>query len=187
MILEALQCIQRELDPSAHADIGSVGEIINGGATPDNNIEIIISLINVEENRISRDPRNHVQNGTNILMKNPAVHLNLTLLFTAINARTSYQLGMQSLQQTIRFFQSKYVFDHTNTSSLNLNAGIEKLVLEMVSLNLEQLNHLWAILGGRYQPSVVYKMRMVTIDTVTNEPGHLIKEIESRYFLKWYL
>jgi hypothetical protein len=47
--------------------------------------------------------------------------------------------------------------------------GIEKLILEMNSLNFDQLNQLWSIIGGKYQPSVVYRMRMVTVDSVTDE------------------
>ena len=115
-------------------------------------------------------------------MKNPAVHLHLTLLFTSVRNQAGYGLGLQSVTRVIEFFQNKYVFDHTNTDSLD--EGIEKLIVEMVSLSLEQLNQLWSILGSKYHPSVVYRLRMVTIDSVTDQSGSLIREIEARFHVK---
>ena len=85
------------------------------------------------------------------------------------------------MQEVIQFFQAKYVFDHLNTP--NLDAGIEKLVLEMMSFNLDQLHQLWSMLGGKYHPSVEYKMRMITVDSVTDQAGPLIKEIEAQHHL----
>jgi hypothetical protein len=87
-----------------------------------------------------------------------------------------YGKALEMVQNTIGFFQKKNVFDHTNTSSLD--PGIEKLILEMVSLNMEQLHQLWSMLGGKYHPSVAYRMRMVTIDSITEVSGNLIKEIQ---------
>jgi Pvc16 N-terminal domain len=185
MIFQAVSCIENELKdfyPELDILAANISDIVAGENSANNDADIIISLINIEENRISRDPRNYLKSGTGILLKNPAVHLNLTLLFTAIKSRTvnAYGSALQSLQQIIQFFQAKYVFDHTNTG--DLDSGIEKLVLEMVSINPEQLNHLWSILGGKYYPSVVYKMRMVTIDSVPGTPGDIITEIDTKYF-----
>ncbi|WP_315824892.1 Pvc16 family protein [Paraflavitalea speifideaquila] len=87
-----------------------------------------------------------------------------------------YGKALEIVQNTIGFFQKKYVFDHANTSTLD--PGIEKLILEMISLNLEQLHQLWSMLGGRYHPSVAYRMKMVTIDSITETDGSLVKEIQ---------
>jgi hypothetical protein len=185
MIFQAINCIETQLKlnpPDIKAVAGNIGEIIAGGNANNIDDDIVISLINIEENRISRDPRNYVKSGTDVLLKNPAVHLNLTLLFTAIRSDAAYGPALQNLQRVIQFFQSKYVFDHSNTPALD--PGIEKLILEMVSLNMEQLHQLWAMLGGRYQPSVVYAMRMVTIDSISATTGSIVKEIETNYYVK---
>lgn len=181
MIFQAIDCIQRELNPAVvNAVAGNIGEILTaGGNNPVNDADIIISLVNIEENRISRDPRNYVHNNGGLLQKNPAVHLNLTLLFTALRSEAAYGLALQNIQRVIAFFQRKYVFDHSNTPILD--AGIEKLILEMVSLNMEELNHLWVMQGGRYQPSVLYAMRMVSIDSITEQPMAAINEIQTNY------
>jgi len=47
----------------------------------------------------------------------------------------------------------------------------------MVSLNLQQLHEIWSVLGGKYYPSVAYRMRMITIDTIPETDGSLIKEV----------
>ena len=185
MIFPAINLIRTELNSEGgiSSELGNIGELVTSGAINGNtNADIIISLINVEENRISRDPRNYQKTSTGVFMKNPAVHLFLTLLFTSTRSEGAYGPALQNLQRVIQFFQQQYVFDHTNTPGMD--TGIEKLVMEMVSINLEQLNHLWAILGSRYQPSVVYKMRMVTIDSVSTIPGHLISDVEAKYFMK---
>ncbi|CAL1517143.1 DUF4255 domain-containing protein [Chitinophaga sp. MM2321] len=182
MIFPAIDILRTELIAGGvPAELGNIGEILaNNSHGGDENI--VISLINIEENRISRDPQNFVRNGMEIKMKNPAVHLYLTLLFTSVRDTGGYGMALQSIQQAISFFQRKFVFDHTNTPALD--AGIEKLILEMVSLNLEQLHQLWAMLGGRYHPSVAYRVRMVTLDSITEMNGPIIKEIIAGYHTK---
>jgi len=175
MILQAINCIQKQLNPVVHCVTANIGEIIAGNANITTDPDIVISLINIEETRISRDPRNYLKSGPHLFLKNPAVHLNLTLLFTAIRSETAYDSALQNLQKVILFFQGKYAFDHINTPILD--PGIEKLILEMITLNTEQLNHLWSIMGGRYQPSVIYKVRMVTIENISLDEGLPVKEV----------
>ncbi len=192
MIYQAIDQIKSELqayvtdadtNPPSHlsVQIGNIGEILATNNHGDDQ-DIIISLINIEENRISRDPRNFIRNGLDIKMKNPAVHLNLFLLFTSVKHETAYPFALKNIQHVIEFFQQKSVFDHSN--SANLDAGIDKLLLEMMSLGFEQLQQLWSMLGGKYHPSVMYKMRMVTIDSVTDADGQLVKEIDTDFYLK---
>jgi hypothetical protein len=184
MIFPAVDAIRLEMSASGiSADLGNIGEMISGadgnhGATAD----IIISLINIEEVRLSRDPIHYVKKDPGLLFKNPAVHLNLTLLFTAVKHDAGYGMSLQHIQQVIEFFQKKSYFDRNNTPALH--QSIEKLVLEMVSFNIEQLHQLWSMLGGRYHPSIAYRMNMVTIDSVSDKGGELVKEIEANYMLK---
>jgi Pvc16 N-terminal domain len=176
MIFQAIDTIRAELIAGGvPAELGNIGEILAGSAHGDDT-NIVISLINIEENRISRDPQNYARSGLDIKHKNPAVHLYLTLLFTSVRHEGGYGKALEIVQNTIAFFQKKFVFDHSNVPSLD--SGIEKLILEMISLNLEQLHQLWSMLGGKYHPSVAYRMRMVTIDSATDIDGRLIKEIQ---------
>ena len=175
MIFQAINFIQRKLNDRVGTVAANIGEIVAETATipGDGSAGIVLSLVNVEENRISRDPRNYQRAGTSLILKNPAVHLNLTLLFTAIRRNeAAYENALINLQAVVEVCSS------INMCSIipipqGLDPGIEKLILEMMTVNMEQLNHLWSIMGGRYQPSVVYKMRMVTIDSVTGEVAML--------------
>jgi hypothetical protein len=184
MLHPALNIISTELkNHGVDAELGNVGEILSGsGTNHGSNADIIISLINIEEEKVARDPQHFIKRENGILLKNPAVHLNLTVLFTSIRHEGGYGLALQHVQEVIQFFQSKYVFNHFNTP--DLHPAIEKLVLEMVSLNMEQLQQLWSMLGGKYHPSVTYRMRMITVDSVSDETGPLIKEIEAHHHLK---
>lgn len=176
MIFQAIDTIRAELNAGGvPAELGNIGEILAGTAHGDDT-NIVVSLINIEENRISRNPQNYARDGTDIKLKNPAVHLYLSLLFTSVREASGYGKALEAIQNIVGFFQKKYSFDHTNTPSLD--PGIEKLILEMISLNLEQLHQLWSMLGGKYHPSVAYRMRMVTIDSITNITGNLVKDIQ---------
>ena len=182
MIFAAINTIKTELNNYISCELGNISEILSADTSSSGtNAEIIISLINIEENRISRDPQNFIKKSTGIILKNPAIHLNLSLLFTSIKKGSGYESSITNVQKVIEFFQIKSVFDHINTPALD--PGIEKLILDMVSMNLEQLNQLWSIIGNKYCPSVIYKMRMVTIDSVTDQQAPIIKEVEARHEL----
>ena len=46
--------------------------------------------------------------------------------------------------------------------------------MEVVSLSMSELSTLWGVLGANYLPSVVYKLRMVTVQedwVITPIPG----------------
>jgi hypothetical protein len=61
----------------------------------------------------------------------------------------------------VAFFQAKPVF--TAQGSASFPRELERLSMELVSLDYALLNNLWAALGAKYLPSVVYKARMLTI------------------------
>jgi|ADGO01.1.fsa_nt_gi hypothetical protein len=108
MIYPAVDIIRKELVTNGvNAALGNISEIINDNAGNDINADVIISLINIEENRISRDPSNFIrkQDG-GIIMKNPAVHLYLTLLFTSVRRTAgAYGQSLQDLQNVMGVFQ----------------------------------------------------------------------------------
>jgi len=136
---------------------------------------ILVSLVKIEEDRISRSPVNYVRVDQQVVYRNPPIYLNLDVLFTANfeNYRTSLLL----LSTVIRFFQFQNVF--TPQNSPDLPPGIEELIFDMKTLSLQDLNNLWGILGSKYIPSVLYKMRLIQIfDAYTIGTAEVIKEIQ---------
>ena len=135
------------------------------------NDSIVMSVINIEEDRVSRSWDKHRQriDGRVEVLK-PELKLNIYLLFVAYYPNTAqgnttdnelYRQGLDDLALIIQFFQSRNVLDASNTPALPARVG--KLIFEMNSLTFEQQNHLWGSLGAKYLPSVLYKMRLIVI------------------------
>ena len=135
----------------------------------------ILSLVNVEEDRVSKRQENYVKSVVNTRYKSPPLFLNLYML-VALN-RNNYGQSLAWLSHILQFFQFQNVF--TPITHPSLDSRILKLIVELHSLNFEQINHLWSTLGGKYLPSVMYKIRQVTLDEdlMISESG-FIKEIK---------
>lgn len=144
------------------ADPGNNGSSLQGKG--------ILTLVNIEEDRISKPPGNVARVNNRIEYRNPKIYLNLYCLFAV--AHNSYETALQYLSLIIQFFQHKNFIDHRNSPSsaeARLDARIEQLIFDMVTLSFEQVNHLWGTLGGKYLPSVLYKVRLVALEDET--PG----------------
>jgi hypothetical protein len=189
MILESLRFIVDELNkyfaskgedssdlPVVRGNISRIGDNAGTSENPQFPLsnKVVVSLVNIEEDRISRHPDNIRKIDDKFQMRNPAIHLNLYVLVSF--TQNSYDVALQSLSTVIRFFQYRNVFNQQNSPTLP--DGVGKLILDMFTLNFEQVNHLWGTLGGKYYPNVLYKVRMVTIEENTPDgDGELIKEI----------
>lgn len=171
MITQALTYISVKINSafftpggSPRVILGNIATLNDAGVTESN---VLLSLVNIEEEILRRDPENYFKRDPSVIYKNPPMHFNTTIAFGAYlpnqnNLGTNYEGSIAKIQKVIGFFQRQNVFERTNFP--DLPNGIEKLNFELVNLNLEQLHHLWSMLGGKYIPSVVYKMRMVAID-----------------------
>ena len=125
-----------------------------------------ISLVNIEEDRISKSPDNFVRTGSGaISYKNPRIYLNLYLLFSVNLAH--YDLSLERLSLIIQFFQFQNVF--TPVSNPDIPDGVDELIFDLYNLSFQDMNNLWGVMGSRYLPSVMYKMRLVIIEEDT--PG----------------
>ena len=136
---------------------------------------LVVSLINIEEDRVSKIQENYVRTESSTLFRNPPLRLNLYILIAA--NKTDYGRSLEMLGLVMQYFQQHAVI--TKTTHPNLDDGIEKLLVELYSLSFEQINHIWSTLGGKYLPSVMYRIRQVVLleDVVTAEAG-FIKEIQ---------
>ena len=120
---------------------------------------VVLSLINVEEDRISKEPQPYRYDGSNIFQQQPIVYLNLYLLFSANH--NDYPTALNYLTKVITFFQHNSFLSADNDTGFP--GGIEKLVFDLYSIGLDQVHHVWSMLGGKYFPSVIYKMRVVPV------------------------
>jgi hypothetical protein len=128
---------------------------------------IIISLVNIVENRVA-DCQNYIhRRDDGIIQKvNPAVNLEFHILFSAFS--DDYGSSLRNLTYVITFFQSNAVFALEKYPHLNANADankpwqkIEKVIFNLENISFEQQNNLWAAIGAKYMPSLVYKMKLL--------------------------
>jgi len=81
---------------------------------------------------------------------------------TANFTGNSYPEALKFLSSTISFFQKNYVIDHQTAPEMD--SRIEKLILDIENLSIQDLSNLWGALGGKYLPSIMYRVRMVAFD-----------------------
>lgn len=189
MLLETFQFIADELNKylilkgvvssdTPRVELGNVARAYDTdtltGSDPIAN-RVILSLVNVEEDRVSKQQENYVKSIVSTRYKSPPLFLNLYML-VSVN-RNNYGQSLAWLTHVLQFFQFQNVFSPITHPSLD--SRILKLIVELHTLNFEQINHLWSTLGGKYLPSVMYKIRQVTLDEdlIISESG-FIKEIK---------
>ncbi|TND09732.1 MAG: hypothetical protein FD123_856 [Bacteroidetes bacterium] len=145
---------------SDNVEITALNDYTTGSAVniPD---KIGMTVVNVEEERMFRSqaPQTINNNGT-FTMANPPLKVNIYILFTAHNPL--HKEALTILSYVMQCFQVRNAFD--NQRSPQLGESIERLMVDMYSLNFEQQNQLWASLGAKYLPSVLYKVRMLIIN-----------------------
>ena len=148
----------------------------DGSVTAHIENKVVVFLTNVEKEAVpSSMPQARVVGGSRNVVGNPPLHLNLSLMFAAHFSGSNYPEALKSISSTIRFFQMTPVLDHQNTP--DLDPGIDRLTLEIENLDIQQLSNLWGILSTRYLPSIMYKVRMVTIDAdAVRSEVHTINE-----------
>ncbi|MCG8573689.1 MAG: DUF4255 domain-containing protein [Flavobacteriales bacterium] len=132
-------------------------------AIPNNKIGM--SLINIEEEKVFKDQEFlHRNEAGEIEQYNPNIKLNLYVLFCARyvdgDGDNNYNEGLKQLSNIIGFFQGKYVF--TADNSPLMDPSLQKLIVELYSYSFEQQYNFWSILGAKYLPSVLYRVRLVT-------------------------
>lgn len=168
MIEKALVFLKNQLNTYLSLKTGETDKISLVNLTDKSGKTLIeglgMTLINVEEERVLRNQEVFQQNTKGKFEKiNPELHLNLYLLFAAHfgDKESDYRESLKFISYVATFFQSRYVF--TPSGFPEMEEGIRKLVAELYNLSFEAQNNLWASLGAKYMPSLVYKVRMISL------------------------
>jgi hypothetical protein len=166
MIKEVLDTLKGQLDNYLKAVISpytSYVQISNllapDGGIPAFEEKIFITLFAIDEERTMKSQTFTKQvNGVTTIV-NPELKLNLNILVTALFSE--YEVGLEALSKTITFFQGKNVFNHQNTPELP--DSVEAVYLDFVNHSESEQYDVWTKIGAKYQPSVIYRIRMLTI------------------------
>lgn len=127
---------------------------------PDNSI--CMSLLNIEEELSIKNAmiQKKVIDGK-IFKQNPAINLNIYVIFIA-NFKKDYVIELNSINKIIEFFHEKPVFSAGNTVGLK-DLKLEEVKFTLNTLPMEKQHDIWNLLGGKYLPSVLYKVGMITV------------------------
>ena len=150
----------------------------DGTITVNANNKIVASLVNVErEMTPGCRPLAAPASDLPAAQSHPPIHTNLYLLFAGNFNGKNYGEALKFLSATISFFQRNPFF--TSQNSPDLDHRIARIALEIENLNFKDLSSLWTVLSGKYLPSVLYKIRMITFDA-REIVGRAPKIIETR-------
>jgi Pvc16 N-terminal domain len=119
-----------------------------------------LTLVNIEEERTFKaQVPSYVTVAGRQVAREPEIRLNLHVL-AAVNF-TDYAEGLRYLSLVLAFFQLHPSFGADDFPSLDPRIG--SLSADLYSLSYEQLNQVWAFVGGKQLPSVVYRIRVVAV------------------------
>ncbi len=165
MIDDVLRYVRIELrDRLGVADAQIMIESARVLANQDNLEGAYITLVNVEEEPTLRNTPVIEREGATLQRREPAIHLNLYLLFSF--EFQNYETSLSHLSNTIGLFQEKCLYTAANESATNaLPDGLVRLRFEIFNMSFEALNNLWGVMGGAYFPSIVYKVSIVAIQS----------------------
>lgn len=181
MISHALTIVVNELNQhlkdnygsaSTQVKLGNIAEGFSNGSGLSKDM-FYLSIVNIREEKTLKNIQNYVRDDTTMkaTYENPPVFLNFLVLMSATH--TEYNNALLMLSRVIRFFQSKNVFtqDNVDPKSLTQSAPVKaldqlesfKLIFDLYSPSLEEVNHLWGTLGGKQYPFVLYVLRMLDL------------------------
>lgn len=151
-----------QLTPSERKLILSPFVDLNGSVAIQEENTLVMFPVNIQKDSVAASVPQRPAVGEGIVNMPPPLHLNLYLVIGVYYEAAQLKYGLDLLTTAISILQGQPLWNHQN--SPDLPEGIQKLVFEMESLDFHQQSHIWGHLGGKYLPSVVYKLRMIIID-----------------------
>lgn len=170
MIAETLNFLRRHLDERLRVELGgsqddATGDrvvFIDGDKLEPISFQlnaVTVLLINVEEERLLRSPDLYVrthEDGTRQRVQ-PDIRLVLYVLFVARFKK--YDAGWQHLSKILEHLQTNRVFDQAGAP--DLPPGLDRLILELVTLDFAAQNEVWNALRTTHHPSLLYRVKLL--------------------------
>lgn len=200
MISHALTIVRNELERhlgtfdgnSLHAELGNIGDAASQAANGLLREKLLLSVVNIQEERTLKNGPTYVRDDVALRVRyqNPPTFLNLAVLVAATHA--NYGDALLALSRALTFFQFRNVFtpDGVDPNSIDEGAPVHdadrlvefKLIFNLWSPTLEEVNDMWGMLGGRQFPFAIYSMRMLELKfQATQRESGLITEVVSGF------
>jgi hypothetical protein len=124
------------------------------------NNRVVIFITNIEK-ETAMNLGGAIPNTSSFTTAKP-IFLNLYVMVSANFTGTNYNESLKFISSVIGFFQAHPVFNHQN--SPDLDKKIDKIILDIENVQTQDLSNMWGMFGAKYVPSILYKVRMITID-----------------------
>ncbi|MCA8927697.1 MAG: DUF4255 domain-containing protein [Alphaproteobacteria bacterium] len=169
MIDRALELIASRLNQHLRVrlrsdeDLVVVTNAVDTDGSPSKLIDdkLALFIVNIEKETVSRVPPPPMMPGDRFAIHREPLRLNMLVMLAAGYTDGNYLQALKHVATAVRFLQANAVFTHQNAPEMD--AGLDRVVLEIQNLPTQELSHLWGVFGGRYLPSVLYSMRTVSI------------------------
>jgi hypothetical protein len=137
----------------------------DGSLAVETSNKIIATLVYIDrDNTTKGGPMNQFASGS-FSEYAPPVNINLTIMFSALFNKNHYAEALRHISGVLYFFQQKPLFTASNTPKLSRH--VEKVHFDLQSISPNDLMNIYSMLGAKYMPSVLYKMRMLTFSQET--------------------
>ncbi|MGE8342677.1 MAG: Pvc16 family protein [Flavobacterium sp.] len=127
-----------------------------------NQNKVVLSLINIEKE--TNQPfyiRNQKLESGNYSNFNPTERYNIDLLISS--NFDDYSESLKFLDAIIVFFQINNYIDASSSSSIP--DGLSRLEFEYEKISYHQMHSLWTAMAAKYQPSIIYKMKLIKVQS----------------------
>lgn len=177
MIQHVLPVVVEELNDYLKSQFNAIEDkaVLSGIIDQDGSLavesanKIVATLIFIDRDTTYKNPPGTTMTGAKFLEFAPPVNVNLTIMFSALFSKSHYLEALRYISGVIYFFQNKPLFTIQNTPKLA--NGADKVYFDMISVTPNDMMNYYSMLGVKYMPSVVYKMRMLTFaqDTIISD------------------
>ncbi len=147
--------------PSDWVKITPLGDHTDGTVTATQD-KLVLFVVNIEHEDMLRNIRQSPGSAVGY-PQSSSIHLNVYLMVAADFRADTYRLGLKMISGVFRHFQDYPELDGKANPEL-AETGLERLSIEVCNLGFEQMSQIWGMSGSRYVPSLLYKLRMVSID-----------------------
>lgn len=166
MINEVLAVLRGRLDNVLRSKYPQAEPWVLLGPVPSHNLEdsnesankIILSLVGLHQDALTGSfapPR--MAEDDRYYLKSPPLYIDALVLIFAKFDEANYEAGLARLSEVIAHLQESPVLSHH--SAPDLPDELDKLSIEFTNIDFAQSSHLLTMLGARYAPMALYRLR----------------------------
>ncbi|MCD7849328.1 MAG: DUF4255 domain-containing protein [Parabacteroides sp.] len=126
-----------------------------GNAAEERPNKMMLCLLNVERETTGGISAPMQRRKDDYIRMQPPLLLNLNVMLAAVYDERLYAESLSVLTDTLSFIQSTPKFRVAGTD----------YTIEIVTLSTQDMNNVWTLMGGQYYPSVVCKIRRLTLES----------------------